>query len=58
MTNVAKLQAANILPTPSKLSKADEDIINGLDSVEVDALVTVKAALGDDFIKRYTSLIL
>jgi hypothetical protein len=58
MTNVAKLQQAKILPTPSKLSKADEDIINKLDSTEVDALVAVKAALGDDFIQRNTSLIL
>jgi hypothetical protein len=58
MTNVAKLQAAHILPTPSKLSKADEDIINALKSVEIDALVAVKGALGDDFIKRNKSLIL
>lgn len=58
MTNVAKLQGAKILPTPSKLSKADEDLINGLDSNEVDALIDVKNTLGDDFIKRNTTLIL
>ena len=53
-----KLQAANILPTPSRLSPSDEDLINNLDSTEVDALVDVKAQLGDDFIQRNTSLIL
>ncbi|HTP43283.1 MAG TPA: hypothetical protein VMJ13_01900 [Candidatus Acidoferrum sp.] len=58
MTNVQKLQAANILPTPSKLSHSDEELINSLDSSEVDTLVDVKAQLGDDFIQRNTSLIL
>jgi hypothetical protein len=58
MTNVEKLQAACILPTPSRLSSSDEDLINGLDSSEVDALVGIKAQLGDDFIQRNTSLIL
>jgi hypothetical protein len=58
MTNVQKLQAANILPTPSRLSSSDEELINNLDSSEVDALVDVKAQLGDDFIQRNTSLIL
>jgi hypothetical protein len=58
MTNVEKLQAANILPTPSKLSSSDEDLINDLDSSEVDALISVKNTLGDDFITRNTSLIL
>ena len=58
MTNVQKLQAANILPTPSRLSSSDEQLINNLDPTEVDALVDVKAQLGDDFIQRNTSLIL
>jgi hypothetical protein len=58
MTNVEKLQAASILPTPSRLSSSDEDLINDLDPVEVDALVDIKAQLGDDFIQRNTSLIL
>jgi hypothetical protein len=58
MTNVQKLQAANILPTPSRLSSSDEELINNLDSSEVDTLVDVKAQLGDDFIQRNTSLIL
>jgi hypothetical protein len=57
-TNVAKLQSAHILPTPSKLSKSDEDLINGLDPNEVDALIDIKNTLGDDFIRRNTSLIL
>lgn len=58
MTNVEKLQAASILPTPSRLSSSDEDLINDLDPSEVDALVDIKAQLGDDFIQRNTSLIL
>jgi hypothetical protein len=58
MTNVEKLQAASILPTPSRLSSSDEHLINDLDPSEVDALVDIKAQLGDDFIQRNTSLIL
>ena len=57
-TNVEKLQGANILPTPHKLSPSDEALVNGLDTNEVDALVNVKNQLGDAFIKRNTSLIL
>jgi len=57
-TNVEKLQGAKILPTPHKLSKADEDTVNNLKDAEVAALVNVKNTLGDDFIKRNTSLIL
>jgi hypothetical protein len=58
ITNVQKLQVANILPTPSRLSPSDEELINNLDPDEVNALVDVKAQLGDDFIQRNTSLIL
>jgi hypothetical protein len=58
MTNVEKLQDAKVLPVPHKLSKADEDKVNGLKPEEVDALIHVKAKLGDDFIQRNTSLIL
>ena len=57
-TNVEKLQAANILPTPHKLSPSDEALVNGLDTNEVETLVKVKQDLGDAFIKRNTSLIL
>jgi hypothetical protein len=58
MTNVKKLQAAKILPVPSRLSDSDEDKVNALDPSEVDALVAIKSQLGDDFIERNTTLIL
>jgi hypothetical protein len=58
MTNVEKLQAAKILPVPSRLSDSDEDKVNALDPSEVDALVAIKSQLGDDFIERNTTLIL
>ena len=58
MTNVEKLQAVNILPTPHKLSLADEAAVNNLADDEVKALVHIKETLGHDFIKRNTSLIL
>jgi hypothetical protein len=57
-TNVEKLQAAGVLPTPLKLSPADEATVNNLDPSEVDAVVKVKQTLGDTFIKRNTSMIL
>jgi hypothetical protein len=58
VTNIQKLQAAKILPVPSRLSETDEDKVNALDPTEVDALVAIKSQLGDDFIERNTSLIL
>jgi hypothetical protein len=58
MTNVEKLQAAKILPTPHKLSPADEATVNTLNDAEVQALINVKNDLGPGFIKRNTSLIL
>jgi len=58
MTNVEKLQAAEILPTPHKLTPPDEAAVNALSQAEVDALINVKATLGHAFIKRNTSLIL
>ena len=57
-TNVEKLQDAKILPTPHGLSDPDKEKINDLSPQEVDALVKVRSGLGDDFVKRNTSLIL
>lgn len=57
-SNVEKLQAAKILPTPHGLSDADEDKINKLSPPEVDTLIKVRGQLGNDFAQRNTSLIL
>jgi len=57
-TNVQILQDAGVLPTPHKLSQADQDFINNLKQAEVQAVASVKGQLGDDFIKRNTSFIL
>ena len=57
-TNVQLLQQAGILPTPHKLSTADEAAVNNLSQDEVKAVVRVKQNLGDAFVQRNTSLIL
>ena len=52
MTNVQRLQAAGLIPDPSKLSAADTAAVNALSDNEVNALISVKQSWGDDFINR------
>jgi hypothetical protein len=57
-SNVDRLKAANVLPANHTLSEADVDKVNKLSPPEVDTLIKVHAQLGNDFVKRNSSMIL
>jgi hypothetical protein len=52
MTNVEKLQAAGLIQLSHPLTDAEIENVNQLSAAEVDALISVKAKLGDDFFDR------
>jgi hypothetical protein len=52
MPNLDRLISAGIIPSNNTLSKDDITTINSLDPNEVDALISLKSKLGDDFLKR------
>jgi hypothetical protein len=52
MSNVEKLQQAGLLQTEHQLTDDELQTVNQLSPAEVDALISVKAKLGDDFFKR------
>jgi hypothetical protein len=52
MTNIEKLQKAEILADPHGLSKQDVETIEHLSPEEVDTWVRIKEKLGDDFVRR------
>ncbi len=52
MTNVEKLQQAGLIHLSHPLTDAEIENVNQLSPAEVDALISVKAKLGDDFFNR------
>ena len=52
MANLDKLISAGVIPRDNSLSKDDINTINGLDPNEIDALISLRSKLGDDFLKR------
>ena len=52
MTNVEKLQQAGLIQTEHPLTDDEIQSVNQLSSAEVDALISVRAKLGDDFFNR------
>ncbi|HEV2177760.1 MAG TPA: aroma-sacti cluster domain-containing protein [Terriglobia bacterium] len=52
MSQVQKLQQAGLIPDPSKLTDADTAKVNALSDAEVNALISVKQQLGDDFLTQ------
>ena len=51
-SQVEKLQKGGVIATPHQISPEDVDAINSLHDSEVDALISVKNKLGDDFFKK------
>jgi hypothetical protein len=51
-SNFAKLKTAGIIPAKNHLSDDDKYLLSTLSAAEVKALISTKAKLGDDFIKR------
>jgi hypothetical protein len=52
MTNLERLQQANLIEVDHALTPDEIDNINDLDTSEVDALISIRAKLGDDFFTR------
>jgi hypothetical protein len=52
VTNVDRLQQAGLIQTPHPLTEEEIASLNGLSSAEVDALISVRMKLGDDFFQR------
>ena len=52
MSNFERLQAAGLIGVQHSLTNDEITSINQLSSTEVDALISVRAKLGDDFFSR------
>ncbi len=52
MSNFERLQAAGLIDVQHSLTNDEITSINQLSSTEVDALISVRAKLGDDFFSR------
>jgi hypothetical protein len=54
MANLESLISAGVIPSKNNLTKEDINTINSLDPSEIDALISLKSKLGDDFLTRNT----
>lgn len=52
MTNVERLQEAGLIVAQHPLTEDEMASLNGLSEPEVDALISVRAKLGDSFFAR------
>lgn len=52
MSNLERLQAAGLIEVNHTLTPDEVNSINQLTPAEVDALISVRAKLGDDFFNR------
>lgn len=52
VNNLQRLQAAGLIEVQHALTPDEISSINQLSSAEVDALISVRAKLGDDFFNR------
>lgn len=52
MSNVEQLQQAGLIQTEHPLTSDEIQSVNQLSSAEIDALISVRAKLGDDFFAR------
>ncbi|MHB1674478.1 MAG: hypothetical protein ACYCO5_02770 [Acidobacteriaceae bacterium] len=52
MTNVERLQQAGLVQIHHPLTDAEVQSVNQLSAAEIDALISVRVKLGDDFFQR------
>lgn len=52
MTNFERLQSAGLIEVHHSLTADETNSINQLSATEVDALISVRTKLGDDFFQR------
>lgn len=53
MTNLEKLQKADVVDDDYKLSDSEKDAIESLTDTEVDSIISTKEKLGESFIKKH-----
>lgn len=53
MTNLEKLQEANLVDADYKLNEKDREAIESLTDSEVDSLISSKEKLGESFIRKH-----
>jgi hypothetical protein len=53
MTNLEKLQEANLVDADYKLNEKDREAIESLTDTEVDSLISSKEKLGESFIRKH-----
>ena len=54
MSNLDRLEKAGLIKPGSKFSKEDHRLLESLSHEEVEALISVKRKVGDDFLRRNT----
>lgn len=52
MTNLERLQQAGLIEVKHPLTADEVKSVNGLSSAEIDALISIRAKLRDDFFTR------
>lgn len=52
MTNLERLQQAGLVEVKHPLTAEEVENVNALSPAEIDALISIKAKLGDDFFSR------
>lgn len=52
MTNLERLQQAGLIEVNHPLTPDEVNSVNQLSSAEIDALISIRAKLGDDFFTR------
>jgi hypothetical protein len=52
MTNIERLQQAGLIEVHHPLTPEEVNSVNQLSSAEIDALISVRSKLGDDFFNR------
>jgi hypothetical protein len=55
MTNFERLEQAGLIRHGHKFSRDDLRLVESLSSEEVEALISVRAKVGEDFLRRNTS---
>jgi hypothetical protein len=53
MTNLEKLQKADVVDDDYKLSDSEKDAIESLTDTEIDSIISTKEKLGESFIKKH-----
>ena len=54
MSNLERLERAGLIRSGYEFSQEDKRLLDGLSEEEVEALISVKRKVGEDFLRRHT----